>query len=243
MGPNLAYINSPFITIRSTFLPTDQSFVVDKLSSNDSESKERPQFLPEVCSGVIRQYRWSYSLYISLRRWNRLFRFPRRPWLFLLVYLVVLWKCEGINWSFSATRTSRLVRRKLQVCANSLEGSANAYWVSLLFWNAAALVRLDVRTAMAATFILGAIHNDTSQKTIIRNCCTVSCLNRNRRPFLVWLVVVSVVCCFHRFIVKLGVRVRLRGQSKLILQHLLVSENLGEEMDQTVVERNVSDSH
>lgn len=43
---------------------------------------------------------------------------------------------------------------------------------------------------------------------------------------------VRVVCCFHNFIVKLGVRVRLHGQSKVIVQHLLVSENLRDEMDQ-----------
>jgi hypothetical protein len=183
----------------------------------------------------MRRYRWSHRLYISLRRWNRFFRFPRRPWLFLLVYLVVLWKCEGIKWSFSATGTSRLVRRKLQVCGNSREGSVNAFWANLIFWNAAMLVKLDVRTAMAVAFMVGTIHSDTSQKTIICNCCTFSCLNRNRHPFLVWLVMVSVVCCLHRFIVKLGVLVRLRGQSKLIVQHILVSENLWEEMDQTVV--------
>lgn len=44
-------------------------------------------------------------------------------------------------------------------------------------------------------------------------------------------------CCLvlHRFVVRLGVRGRLRGQGKLIVQHLLVSENVGEEMDNTVV--------
>lgn len=115
----------------------------------------------------MRQYRWSRRLYISLRRWNSFFRFPRRPWLFLLVYLVVLWKCEGIKWSFSATGTSRLVRRKLQVCGNSREGSVNAFWADLIFWNAASLVKLDVRTAMAVAFMVGTIHRDKSQKTML----------------------------------------------------------------------------
>jgi len=236
MGPNHAYMNSSFIIIRSTFYPTGQSFIVDKLSLNESESRERPHLLSEVCSCVMRQYKWSHSLYISLRRWNRFFRFLRRSWLFLLVYLILLWKCEGIKWFFffPATGSSRIVRRKLQVCGNSREGSVYAFWANLIFWNAATYVKLDVRTAMAVTFIVGTIHRDTSQKTIICNCCTFSCLNRNHRPFLVWLVVVSVVCCLHRFIVKLGVRMRW-GQSKLIVQHLLVSEKLGEEMDQTVV--------
>jgi hypothetical protein len=55
MGPNLAYINSSFIVIRSTYYPTGQRFVFEKLSLNESESKERPHFLPEVCSGVYAQ--------------------------------------------------------------------------------------------------------------------------------------------------------------------------------------------
>ena len=177
---------------------------------------------------VLRASTGDLIVYISL--WDggiAFFRFRHRLWLFLLVYLVVLWKYE-IKWSFSATGTSRLVRRKLQVCGNTRK-------CLLIFWNAATLVKLDVRTAMAVAFMVGTVHRDTSQKTIICNCFTSSCLNRNRRPFLAWLVVVSVVCCLHRFIVKLGVLVRLRGHNKLIVQHLVVSENLGEEVDQTVV--------
>jgi hypothetical protein len=190
--------------------------------------------LRDVCSGVRAAVQvMSQSLSLKTVEW--LFRFPRRPLLLLLVFLLI-WKYEGLNWTCSVTMTSCLVRCKLKAFVEIVVGDGKctftAYGADLVICNdyLSRLLRLwELRFLRQwpspERWVTSTMTRGVASGTFVglfksRNENAVSSRSDWYDECFLW-------CPSFYYVVWLGGGVRLRSQSKLTVQHLLVSENSG----------------